>query len=89
MFSAQSQSFIAPSNLFEQINQVQNELVKLQIKREEYENEYTKIPESYRKSFAQRDRKNFLQEEIEKLNKKINEAKLFIRKKKIERERSL
>lgn len=84
-----SQSFISPLNSFEQIHQVEQELLKYQMQKEEYENEYNKIPESYRRSFAQRKRKEFLSEEIDRLARQINEAKLFIRKKKMERDASL
>ena len=64
------------------IRQIQNSLVELQMEKVNLENQYNKIPQSHRKSFAQRDRKNFLQSEIEKLDKQINQAKLLIRRKK-------
>ena len=92
LFHTQSQSFIAPStsgSTFEQLQTIENELLKSQMQKEEYENELNKIPNSFRRAFAQRDRKKFLEESIESLSKKINEAKLFIRKKKMERERSI
>ena len=67
LFSTQSQFTIEPDNYLEQIHQVENEILKSQMRKEEYENEYSKIPESYAKSYAQKERKKFLLEQIEKL----------------------
>ena len=61
-------------------------LLKLHIQRQDYENEYNKIPESHRRSFQQRERKEFLNAQIDKLSQQINEGKLFIRRKRAERE---
>jgi hypothetical protein len=62
--------------------------LKHQIQKQQLENEYSKIPESHRKSFAQLERKNSLKEQINTLDKQINESKLFIRREKFERQKN-
>ena len=84
-----STSFINLENAVEHIKQVELMLVKSQMQKQDYENEYNKIPESHRRSFQQRERKEFLKSQIDKLAQQINEGKLFIRRKKTERERGL
>lgn len=64
------------------IKDVERSLVDLQRERENVQNELNKIPDSYGKSRAQRDRRNYLESQFEQLSRQINEAKLFVRKKK-------
>ncbi|CAI2386739.1 unnamed protein product [Moneuplotes crassus] len=72
------------------LKEIQENLLKFQIEKQQLENEFNRIPQSYKRSFAQREKRDILENKIEEVEKKINETKLFLRKrKKAERERSL
>lgn len=85
----QTMSIINTGDSHEKLHQIEHDIAKNQMQKEEYENELNKIPSAHRRAFAFRDRKNFLTSEIEKLDKQINEGKLFLRKKKFERDHAL
>ena len=73
--------------LGESIRETEQMVLKFQIQKKDFENEYNKIPESHRRSFLQKDRKDFLSTQIDKLAQQINEGKLFIRRKRNEKDK--
>jgi hypothetical protein len=72
----------------EDLHEIEHDLSKLQLEKVQLEDEYNKIPTSFRKSFSQREKKEDLKQKIDMLNKHINEAKIFIRKKRMEKDNS-
>lgn len=87
MFQMHSLPIIS-SNTHEDLHEIEHELSKYQLEKLQLEDEYNKIPTSFRKSFSQKEKKDALKTQIDELNKHINEAKMFIRKKRMEKDRS-